>query len=100
MTHIMDHYKKKNKESIEIIRDSLSDEEFKGFLLGNVYKYINRHEYKGNPSSDIRKAVHYLQALEVMIEDPECRNPFAELATRQPKSMSPETKIFSKPSVA
>ena len=91
----MDHYKKKSKESIEIIKDSLSEEAFKGFLLGNVYKYINRYEYKGSPASDISKAIHYLQALKVLIENPECANPFDELRSREPNSMAPESVYFS-----
>ena len=91
----MDHYKKKSKESIEIIKDSLSEEAFKGFLLGNVYKYINRYEYKGSPSADIGKAIHYLEALRVVIENPECENPFEELRNRESNAMAPESVYFS-----
>lgn len=30
------------------------------FLLGNVLKYIMRHEHKGNPLEDLKKAQFYL----------------------------------------
>lgn len=31
------------------------------FNLGNVFKYIWRHELKGNPVEDLRKAKFYLE---------------------------------------
>lgn len=31
-----------------------------GYKLGNVLKYILRHEYKGHPLQDLRKAAFYL----------------------------------------
>jgi len=91
----MDHYKKLGKESIVIMRYSMTDEEFYGFLLGNVYKYINRHKYKGNPKADIGKAIHYLEALLRVIENPQCENPFEELRNRESKAMAPESVYFS-----
>lgn len=75
----MDHYKQRQRESIELIRDSLSDAEFKGFLKGNVLKYLNRYEYKGDPIKDLAKAIHYTRALVIMEVDPECRNPFQRI---------------------
>lgn len=70
-----DHYRIQ-MEAIEIMREVLTSEEFRGFLLGNAYKYLIRHTYKGNPIGDLQKAVDYINALEVMLVDPECRNPF------------------------
>lgn len=32
-----------------------------GYHLGNVVKYLFRHEYKGNPIKDLRKAAWYLE---------------------------------------
>lgn len=75
----MKHYQQRDKESIEIIHDALSPDEFRGFLLGNVYKYLNRFQYKGQQAQDIAKAIHYMQALEVLMYNPDCTNPFDEL---------------------
>ena len=75
----MNHYKQRDKESIEIIKSSLLKEEFRGFLVGNVYKYLNRYRYKGSPREDIDKAIHYLQALRYVLDHPDCENPFEAL---------------------
>lgn len=71
----MNHYKQRNRESIEIIKDSMSHEEFIGFLKGNVYKYLNRYEYKGGVV-DLRKASTYIEALITTINKPQQPNPF------------------------
>lgn len=63
-------------EAIEVMRNVLTPEEFRGFLLGNVYKYLIRHPHKGNPVGDLQKAIDYIRALEVMLVDPDCMNPF------------------------
>ena len=75
----MNHYKQRDKESIEIIKYSLTEDEFRGFLLGNVYKYLNRYQYKGNPVEDIAKAIHYLEALEYLLYNPNSDNPFEDM---------------------
>lgn len=41
----------------------LSEEQYIGFLKGNVIKYTIRCENKGNPIEDIDKAIDYLQHL-------------------------------------
>ena len=75
----MEHYSKSRMESIEIMRNSMSADEYRGFLIGNVYKYVNRYRHKGTPIQDLTKAVHYLQALLIFEADPECDNPFKAL---------------------
>jgi len=51
-----DHYLKSKIQPRDVIRDwDLS------WDLGNVVKYIQRHEHKGTPRQDIEKAIHYLQ---------------------------------------
>lgn len=54
------------KETIEEIRESMSDEEYKGFLKGNIIKYISRCEYKGKTVEDLQKAEWYLKRLIAM----------------------------------
>ena len=41
----------------------ISNEEFIGFIKGNVIKYVVRCDKKGNPIDDIYKAIDYLQLL-------------------------------------
>lgn len=56
------HYCKGGVECIDAIRGSMSAEAFKGFLKGNVMKYVFRFERK-NGVEDLEKADWYLQRL-------------------------------------
>lgn len=49
-------------ETWDIIEKILSDEGFKGFLIGNVIKYLHRHEQKDGPA-DLDKAIEYIKKL-------------------------------------
>lgn len=57
------HYTSGSIECIDAIQSSMSDEAFKGFLKGNVQKYIYRYEKKENPKQDLEKAKWYLERL-------------------------------------
>ena len=57
------HYNTGSIEAIEGIEASMSPEEFKGYLKGNMMKYAWRYDYKGNPIEDLRKAKWYLERL-------------------------------------
>lgn len=72
------HYKQRQRESIELIKESMSPEQFKGFLIGNVYKYLNRYEYKGDPQGDLYKAATYIYALIGVLDNPQIANPFEQ----------------------
>lgn len=66
-SHLLDkinpsHYKTKPKETIERIGDNLSLCEFKGYLKGNILKYLDRYENK-NGVEDLKKANWYLNKL-------------------------------------
>lgn len=54
------HYSNGGIECIDAIRESMSDVAFKGYLKGNVQKYIWRYETKGTPLVDLQKAQVYL----------------------------------------
>ena len=54
-----EHYKQGHIECIEAIKASMSLEAYKGFLKGNVMKYIWRYENKGG-TEDLNKAHQYL----------------------------------------
>ena len=49
----------------------MTDDEYRGFLIGNVVKYISRYSLK-NRIEDIRKAKYYLNLLEKDLE--KCQN--------------------------
>jgi hypothetical protein len=61
------HYTNQQIECIDYIRYTSTDEEFIGFCLGNVKKYIHRWKDK-NGLEDLQKAAWYLhKATEVMV---------------------------------
>jgi hypothetical protein len=57
------HYKSGGIESIDYIKAFLSKEEYRGFLRGNISKYLHRYTYKGKPLEDLKKAQFYLDRL-------------------------------------
>ena len=57
------HYKSGSIECIEAIQESMSSSAFKGYLKGNVQKYLWRYEMKGKPVEDLQKAQWYLSKL-------------------------------------
>ena len=63
------HYTKNGGvESIEAIESSMSKEAFRGFLKGNVQKYVWRYEDK-NGLEDLKKACWYLDLLIFSMEN-------------------------------
>lgn len=83
----MKHYKQRQRESIEIIKDALTDEQFKGFLIGNIYKYLNRYEYKQDPQGDLYKAASYIYALIRVLDYPQIENPFQPYLSDETSTM-------------
>lgn len=62
------HYKVNGLDPIGAFKQGLiSKEEYKGFLKGNIIKYIVRCDYKGNPTKDLTKATNYLSLLKEQI---------------------------------
>ena len=57
------HYNNGKVECIDGIEASMSPDEFKGYLKGNLLKYVWRYQYKGKPIEDLRKARWYLEKL-------------------------------------
>tara|TARA_R110002020_G_C16258369_1_gene770304 strand:- start:268 stop:492 length:225 start_codon:yes stop_codon:yes gene_type:complete len=57
------HYNQYGTECIDYIRASMSDLEFKGYLKGNVEKYLWRYDFKRRPVEDLQKAQWYLNKL-------------------------------------
>ena len=57
------HYQHGGIETLDIIKSMLSEEEFKGYLKGNILKYRERAEHKGNATQDYAKAKFYYDML-------------------------------------
>ena len=57
-----DYYKNKSIETIEVIKNELTSEEFRGYLKGQIFKYLARHRLK-NGLEDLRKAQWYMNYL-------------------------------------
>lgn len=56
------HYTYGKYECIDIIEDTLTPEQFEGFLLGNTIKYLHRRRFKGGAVST-QKAMWYLDRM-------------------------------------
>ena len=61
------HYGQGSIESIDYIEDSLTTEEYVGFLQGNIKKYTHRWRWKGG-LEDLKKAQWYLSRLIEVVE--------------------------------
>jgi len=57
-----DHYNASGIECIDAIEAALTPEEFRGFLKGNVIKYVWREKHKAG-DQDLAKATWYLNRL-------------------------------------
>ena len=57
------HYKHGKKETIDVISDCMTSDEFHGYLKGNILKYVSRYKFKGEPLEDLQKAQWYLDRL-------------------------------------
>ena len=71
------HYTDGAIECIDAIQAQLTDEEFRGYLKGNIAKYIWREKHKGGTQS-IEKGAWYLNRL-IQLDKPEkpnCMRPF------------------------
>tara|TARA_B100000795_G_C22470825_1_gene312926 strand:- start:316 stop:567 length:252 start_codon:yes stop_codon:yes gene_type:complete len=62
------HYGTGSIECIEYIEDSLTEDEFIGYLRGNITKYLHRWRYK-NGIEDLKKAEWYICKLIKVVEN-------------------------------
>ena len=61
------HYLKGKKETIDVIRDCMTTDEYHGYLKGNVLKYVSRYKFKGEPLQDLHST--FLEYVIVFSED-------------------------------
>ena len=62
------HYSCQGIECIEYIEQQLTSEEFRGYLLGNVHKYLHIHKYK-NEMEDLKKMQWYFDKYLIKYND-------------------------------
>jgi hypothetical protein len=62
------HYGQGEIEAIDYIKDILTEEEWIGYLRGNIAKYMHRFRYK-NGLEDLKKAQWYLNRLTNSMEE-------------------------------
>ena len=55
-------------EAIDIIKASLTADEYLGYLKGNALKYMLREPFKGNAKQDVAKAQWYLERYHALVE--------------------------------
>ena len=63
------HYLHGKKETIDVINDCMTGDEFHGYLKGNILKYVSRYKWKGEPLEDLQKASWYLNRLIKEVSD-------------------------------
>jgi hypothetical protein len=63
-----EHYTQGGIEVIDFIESKMTKENYEGFLLGNVLKYVSRYKYK-NGVEDLAKADWYLDRLISLLEE-------------------------------
>lgn len=63
------HYTNGGIECIDALAAALTPEEFRGFLKGNVIKYLWRANLKSNAAQDHAKAAWYLDRLNRKVEN-------------------------------
>jgi len=61
--HHPEHYTAGGIEVLDLIKAKLTPEEFRGYLKGNILKYICRSNFKGKHDTDIGKTCFYAEEL-------------------------------------
>ena len=56
----VDHYNRGVIQPIDFMESHFTPDEYRGYLKGQIIKYISRYRYKGTPLADLTKAQTYL----------------------------------------
>jgi hypothetical protein len=62
------HYCEGGIETIDFIKAKMTKEEFRGYLKGNILKYVSRANFKGKAVEDFKKAKWYMDYLVIFEE--------------------------------
>ena len=69
-----EHYQRMGLQPWDVMNTWLSPEQYMGFLLGNVIKYVARFNVRGTAGKgglrDLEKALHYLEKAIALEEAP------------------------------
>jgi len=57
---LVDHYNRGVIQPIDFMESHFTPDEYRGYLKGQVIKYISRYRYKGSPIADLAKAQTYI----------------------------------------
>lgn len=68
------HYASTPIECIDAMEAAFGREFIKNFCIGNAFKYLWRHDKKGNSREDIQKCKKYLDMYLKALEDEEKKN--------------------------
>lgn len=68
MSELNAHYKVGGIQPIEYMKLKMSKEQYEGFCLGNVIKYVSRCDFKDSKIDDLKKARQYLDWLIESVE--------------------------------
>lgn len=63
-------------EVLDVIQAKLTTEQYKGYLMGNSYKYLLRCNWKGNMDRDLEKASNYTKWLSELQQKEAEKNAF------------------------
>lgn len=59
-----DYYSVNGLSPLDVMKNGfVTKDEYRGFLIGNVLKYINRFQYKNDALNDLYKCREYLDFL-------------------------------------
>tara|TARA_R100001440_G_scaffold56_1_gene117 strand:- start:123 stop:350 length:228 start_codon:yes stop_codon:yes gene_type:complete len=53
------HYCEDKIESLDYIKQQLGKQGFMAYCVGNMHKYLHRHEKKGENIQDLKKLIFY-----------------------------------------
>ena len=67
MVNSPSHYQLDGLEAIDIIKASLTADEYLGYLKGNALKYMLREPFKGNGKQDVGKAQWHLEKYHALV---------------------------------
>jgi hypothetical protein len=59
LVHQPTHYTAGGIETIDFLKAKLTPEEYRGYIKGNILKYLSRANFKGSHDTDMLKVAEY-----------------------------------------
>lgn len=86
------HYTSGSIECIDAIEASMSEQEFLGYLKGNVLKYLWRYDKK-NGVEDLKKAIWYINKMSDVLSYYKCDDEEDAWRTTLMKTLNENTRM-------